>query len=166
MSRYFSPRFRRRPRNVTCDVHSAREQSFKRSVLIRLSDCSGIHCRGLRLSRLRPQRFAFICLSWWFPVFLFLFPLFPFPALIRGKRLLSRLSIPQIPMTFVLPGSLFRFPFSVFCFTIFPEAFQPRRVEVWGWILKSRVFESCSRPWNRCFPESSIFLHMRLTRVG
>ena len=31
---------------------------------------------------------------------------------------------------------------------------------------QAHLFESFSRPWNRCFPEPSIFLHVRLIMVG
>ena len=53
--------------------------------------------------------------------------------------------------------------FSVFCFCAFAEASFPHRVEVWEWVLKSRIFESCSR--NGAFLN---FLHfyIRLIRVG
>ena len=32
--------------------------------------------------------------------------------------------------------------------------------------MKSHIFESCSRPWNRCFPESFIFLHIYTAHQG
>ena len=44
----------------------------------------------------------------------------------------------------------------------------PRRVEVCEYVLKSCILDSCSRPWNRCFPEEFfIFLQIiRLVSVG
>ena len=34
------------------------------------------------------------------------------------------------------------------------------------WVLRSRIFDSCSRSWNRGFPHFPIFLRFRLVRVG
>ena len=33
-------------------------------------------------------------------------------------------------------------------------------------IFEEQHLRSCSRPWNRCFSEFSIFLHIRLIRMG
>ena len=30
---------------------------------------------------------------------------------------------------------------------------------MWEWVLRNRIFDSCSRYWNRDFPEIPIFLH-------
>ena len=42
--------------------------------------------------------------------------------------------------------------FSFNYFTVF-LASLPSRSEVWGWVLRSRIFDSCTGKWNRDFPE-------------
>ena len=45
-------------------------------------------------------------------------------------------------------------------------ASTPGRLEVWEWVLRSRIYDSWSKKGNRGFHEFPIFLHMRLIRVG
>ena len=46
------------------------------------------------------------------------------------------------------------------------SASLPRRSEVWEWVLRSRIFDSCSSSWNRGFHEFPIILLIRFIRVG
>ena len=39
-------------------------------------------------------------------------------------------------------------------------------VFLWEWVLRSRIFDSCSSSWNRGFHEFPIIMHVRLIRVG
>ena len=50
--------------------------------------------------------------------------------------------------------------------TFFPEASQPRRGEAWECILKSRIFESCSRTVVPVFSRNLTYLHEQFVGVG
>ena len=52
------------------------------------------------------------------------------------------------------------------CFYLHFPGSIVRLLEVWEWVLRSRIFDAWSSSYNRSFPESPLFLHMRLIRVG
>ena len=43
------------------------------------------------------------------------------------------------------------------CFSSRVPGSIARLLEVWEWVLRSRIFDSWSSSWNRSFPESPIF---------
>ena len=63
------------------------------------------------------------------------------------------------------PSSVLRLWFSALAFSLGLGGLA-EYTEMWEWVLKSRIFESCSTPGNWCFPESYIFTLIRLIRVG
>ena len=80
----------------------------------------------------------------------------------RLLDLFSRLSVPPFAGC-----SVVRFRSSVwFSCLAFSWGFIASQGRDVGVGFEDRIFESCSRPRNRYFPESSIFLHIRLIRVG
>lgn len=46
------------------------------------------------------------------------------------------------------------------------QLLPPRGLGAWEWVWSSRIFDSYYSSWNRRFPKSSIFLHIRLMSVG
>ena len=52
------------------------------------------------------------------------------------------------------------------CFSSRVPGSIARPLEVWEWVLRSRIFDSWPSSWNRSFPDSPLFLHIRLIRVG